>query len=299
VLSAQRISAKGSGGVVGREQHFLSPEAAECPMTDHTATTSRATEPTAGFPNSGLATAIPNQFFSRVLPQIEAPEELVVSTYFFFAQQLPEGPSGKRRSPRYLTKRELAADATLAQALENLAGRADTPDPSASNSQLTTRNSQLEHGLDLSVWRGTLLRAHIGAGGREEELYVVNNPQNRKALEDLVATDLRLDDSLPPAAKTNGSSIFALYEQNIRPITPLIADELKEAEERYPEDWIRDAFREAVSLNKANWRYIESILRRWEAEGKQHEKSERDPQVEWLERRYREGKRRLNSQRHH
>jgi DnaD/phage-associated family protein len=273
-------------------------------MTDHTAITSRTSEPTAGFPNSGLATAIPNQFFSRVLPQIESPEELVVSVYFFFAQQLPGGPSGKRRSPRYLTKRELAADASLAQTLARLSpdsavAQVPSPQHSPSHSQLTTRNSQLERGLDLSVWRGTLLRAHIGAGGREEELYVVNNPQNRKALEDLVATDLRLDDSLPPAAKTNGSSIFALYEQNIRPITPLIADELKEAEERYPEDWIRDAFREAVSLNKANWRYIESILRRWEAEGKQHEKSERDPQVEWLERRYREGKRRLNSQRHH
>jgi DnaD/phage-associated family protein len=267
-------------------------------MKDHTATTSLASEPTAGFPNSGLATAIPNQFFARVLPQIESPEELVVSVYFFFAQQLPNGSSGKRRSPRYLTKRELTADATLAHTLENLAGRADATDPSASNSQLTAHNSQLERGLDLSVWRGTLLRAHIGGAGREEELYVVNNPQNRKALEDLVATDLRLDDSLPPAAKTNGSSVFALYEQNIRPITPLIADELKEAEERYPEAWIRGAFREAVSLNKANWRYIESILRRWEAEGKQHEESERDPQVEWLERRYREGKRRLNSQRH-
>ena len=39
----------------------------------------------AGFPASGLATAVPNLFFSLVLPQIERPEELVVSVYFFFA----------------------------------------------------------------------------------------------------------------------------------------------------------------------------------------------------------------------
>jgi DNA replication protein len=245
------------------------------------ATTSPSPEPAAGFPNSGLATAIPNQFFSRILPQIEAAEELIVSLYFFFAQQLPDGPSGKRRSPRYLTKRELAADATLASSLSHLA----------------TAEDALQRGLDHSVWRGTLLRAHLGFGEPEEELYVVNNPQNRKGLENLVASDIRLDDSLPPAAKANGSAIFALYEQNIRPITPLIADELKEAEQRYPEEWIRDAFREAISLNKPNWRYIESILRRWEAEGRQDEKPGRDPQVEWLERRYREGKRRLNSQR--
>ncbi len=242
-----------------------------------------STEPSAGFPNSGLATAVPNQFFARVLPQIETPEELVVSAYFFFAQQL------KRRSPRYVTKRELAADATLARTLSHLVAQGPSPE------RIPPGEDALERGLDLAVWRGTLLRARAGSSSREEEIYVVNTPANRRALEELTAGDLHLDESLPPAANANGSGIFALYEQNIRPVSSLIADELKEAEQRYPENWIRDAFREAVGLNKANWRYIESILRRWEAEGRQDEKPGRDPQVEWLERRYREGKRRLNS----
>jgi DnaD/phage-associated family protein len=244
-------------------------------------TTSRPPEAAAGFPNSGLATAIPNQFFSRILPQIEAPEELVVSLYFFFSQHIPVGPSGKRRSPRYLTKRELAADATLARSLSHLSPAEDT----------------LERGLDHAVWRGTLIRIRARSATREEELYAINTPANRTALEAIATSDVQIDESLPPAGKTNGSAIFALYEQNIRPITPLIADELKEAEQRYPEGWIHDAFREAISLNKPNWRYIETILRRWEAEGRQDEKPGTDPQVEWLERRYREGKRRLNSQR--
>lgn len=234
-------------------------------------TASRSVEPSTGFPNSGLSTAIPNQFFSIILPQIEAAEELVVSFYFLFAQHL------RRRSPRFLTKRELAADTTLARSLAHLAPGDDT----------------LERGLDLAVWRGTLLRARAQSGGREDELYVVNTPANRKSLEELTTRELRLDEPLPAASKANNSAIFALYEQNIRPLTPLIAEELKEAERRYPDNWIHDAFREAVSLNKSNWRYIESILRRWEAEGRQHEESGRDPQVEWLERRYHEGKRRL------
>jgi len=254
--------------------------------------TPRPTEPSAGFANSGLATAVPNQFFSRVLSQIEAPEELVVSVYFFFAQQL------KRRSPRYVTKRELAADATLARSLSHFVAQGPSPRRVASGDspeRIPPGEDALERGLDLAVWRGTLLRARAGSSSREEELYVVNTPANRRALEELTAGDLHLDESLPPAANANGSGIFALYEQNIRPVSSLIADELKEAEQRYPETWIRDAFREAVSLNKANWRYIESILRRWEAEGRQDEKPGRDPQVEWLERRYREGKRRLNS----
>jgi len=237
--------------------------------------TSRSQESSTGFPNSGLATAIPNQFFSSILPQVEATEELIVSLYFFFAQQT------RRRSPRFLTKRELAADATLARSLAHL----------------SPGDHALERGLDLAVWRGTLLRARTQSADREEELYMVNTTANRKSLEGLAARELRLDEPLPPASKANKSAIFALYEQNIRPVSPLIAEDLKEAEQRYPDTWIHDAFREAVSLNKANWRYIESILRRWEAEGKQDEESGRDPQVEWLERRYHEGKRRLATQR--
>ena len=85
--------------------------------------------------------------------------------------------------------------------------------------------------------------------------------------------------------------MFALYEENVGAITPLIADELKDAEERYPPQWIEAAFREAVSLNKRSWRYIHSILKRWEAEGPDYEEAGRDPEADWLERRYARGKR--------
>jgi DNA replication protein len=48
----------------------------------------------------------------------------------------------------------------------------------------------------------------------------------------------------------------------------MIADELRDAERLYPQTWIRDAIKEAVSRNKRNWRYIAKILERWSAEGK-------------------------------
>ena len=51
-------------------------------------------------------------------------------------------------------------------------------------------------------------------------------------------------------------------------LTPMIAEELREAEKLYPEGWIRDAIKEAVSLNKRSIRYIVRILERWSAEGK-------------------------------
>ena len=62
--------------------------------------------------------------------------------------------------------------------------------------------------------------------------------------------------------------IFTLYEENIGMLNPLIAEWLKEAENLYPESWIRDAIKEAVSLNKRNWRYIDRILENWSAEGR-------------------------------
>jgi hypothetical protein len=48
----------------------------------------------------------------------------------------------------------------------------------------------------------------------------------------------------------------------------MLAEELKDAIQNYPEEWIRDAVREAVKANKRNWRYIGRILERWTSEGK-------------------------------
>ena len=64
-------------------------------------------------------------------------------------------------------------------------------------------------------------------------------------------------------------NIFTLYEQNIGLLSPLIADELKDAADHYPADWIEAAFRAAVQHNKRKWSYIHAILRRWETEGRQ------------------------------
>ena len=71
-------------------------------------------------------------------------------------------------------------------------------------------------------------------------------------------------------------NIFALYEQNIGIITPMIAEELKEAEKIYPRRWIEEAFKEAVALNKRSWRYIARILERWASEGRDSGEHKRD-----------------------
>ena len=78
------------------------------------------------------------------------------------------------------------------------------------------------------------------------------------------------------SGETPAANIFGLYEQNIGIITPMIAEELKEAERIYPAQWIEDAFREAVTLNKRSWRYIARILERWASEGKDSGEHKRD-----------------------
>src|SRR5690606_29144194 len=64
-------------------------------------------------------------------------------------------------------------------------------------------------------------------------------------------------------------SLIGLYEQNIGLVTPMLVDELREAEERFPRDWIEEAMREAVRANARSWRYIRKVLERWAANGRQ------------------------------
>ena len=211
-------------------------------------------KPFEGFPAGARAIAIPNLFFTALLPHIDDPAELVVTVYFFFAH------ARKKGQPRFLTYAELAADDSLAAALGSLA------------------EGGLRRGLNAAVQRGTLLRLAVEQDGSAEELFFLNTPAGRRAV--AAAWPGALDvGRLPPEVGEGRAplpGIFALYEENIGTIGPLIADELKDAEARYPQEWIEAAFREAVSLNKRSWRYIEAILKRYEAEGPGHEKAGRD-----------------------
>jgi len=112
----------------------------------------------------------------------------------------------------------------------------------------------LRQALDLAVEHGALLHSTLNINGMLEDVYT-----------------LTADSRQPPTI-----NIFALYEQNIGMITPMIAEELKEAEKLYPPQWIEEAFKEAVTLNKRSWRYIARILERWASEGKDSGEYKRD-----------------------
>jgi DNA replication protein len=110
----------------------------------------------------------------------------------------------------------------------------------------TMREETLRQALDSAVEHGTLLHSTSNINGLIEDVY-----------------SLTTDSRQPPTV-----NIFALYEQNIGMITPMIAEELKEAERLYPPQWIEEAFKIAATLNKRSWGYIARILERWASEGK-------------------------------
>lgn len=112
----------------------------------------------------------------------------------------------------------------------------------------------LRRALGSAVKHGILLHSTLDIDGLLEDTYSLTG-----------------DSRQPPA-----SNIFVLYEQNIGIITPMIAEELKEAERLYPPRWIEEAFKEAVTLNKRSWRYIARILERWASEGKDSGEYKRD-----------------------
>ncbi|MGC3990403.1 MAG: DnaD domain protein [Chthoniobacteraceae bacterium] len=67
---------------------------------------------------------------------------------------------------------------------------------------------------------------------------------------------------------------LSFYEENIGPLTPLMADALRTAENEYPAAWFKEAFEIAVTRSKRNWKYIEAILKRWKEEGKSDERKD-------------------------
>lgn len=213
-----------------------------------------------GFPSGKVRIVrLPEPFFTDLLPLVDDLDELKVTLYAFYRLSQQGG------SVPYLRHRELVDDPLLLDGLEGGSG------------------ATVEAALDRAVERGTLLRAEAEIDGRREVVYLANTPRGRAALE-----ALRRGEPLPEVASPPRPNIFVLYEENIGPLTPLIAEELKEAEETYPAEWIEAAFREAVALNKRSWRYVRAILERWRSEGRKDETDRRGDKDD--SRRYLEGK---------
>jgi DNA replication protein len=206
----------------------------------------------AGFPaGEQRAVPVPDLFFSELLPQIDSVPELKVTLHVLWLLSRKKGPA------RYTSKEELLHDGVLLRGL-----RTDGGSPEA----------LLEQGLEKAVARGTLLHlATYTEDGDEQDWYFVNSEQGRKAADRVRRGELELAPQAildEPQVEVERPNIFVLYEQNIGMLQPMIAEELQEAEQRYPGEWIEEAFKIAAEANVRKWRYIRAILERWATEGK-------------------------------
>jgi DNA replication protein len=205
-----------------------------------------------GFPAGALkATPVPNLFFSAVLPDIDDLSELKLVLHIMW--RIGE----KKGYPRFVTFAELVADAARLR----IAG-----DGSA------TLEKAVAGALQAAARRGTLLQLSARFSDRVEDIYFVNSAEGRRAIGELRRGEIDIGQELvekpEPVAVRERRNIFTLYEQNIALLTPLIAEQLQDAEKLYPAEWIAEAFQLAVEYNRRNWRYIQRILERWASEGR-------------------------------
>ena len=191
-----------------------------------------------GFSAEETFTRIPDTFFRELLAGIDDPAELKVALWALWRFEHMEG------SFRALPAGAFAAETGL--------------DP-----------AQAAAGLERAVARGVLLQVERDG----QSLVFLNSPRGRAAAEAFRKGERAAPQAGPaPAARPN---VFSLYEQNIGPLTPLIADALREAEAEYPAEWIEEALREAVANNKRSWKYAAAILRRWKEEGRHAQEQDR------------------------
>jgi DnaD/phage-associated family protein len=70
------------------------------------------------------------------------------------------------------------------------------------------------------------------------------------------------------AADYNFGALCAIYEKNIGMLSPMVSDSLQDDLIHYGLQNCMDAITEALRNNVRKWSYVQSILRRWEKEGK-------------------------------
>ncbi|MFC1979376.1 DnaD domain-containing protein [Chloroflexota bacterium] len=217
----------------------------------------------AGFPVRMQFTSLPNIFFSSLLPEIDDIAELKTTLHIIYSLYR------KRGYPRFVTYSELLGNKSLMNSLKKEDGPPD---------------KVLRNALEMATKRKTILHLVLDKDGTTESVYFLNTEQNRQVVAKIQNDELRLSGlkagEQPYVETEEQPDIFTLYEQNIGMLTPLIADELREAERLYPENWIRDAIKESVNQGAHKWSYISAILERWSAEGKSDGTYQRDSKAD-------------------
>ena len=198
------------------------------------------------------AIALPVSFFTHTLPAIDDLAELRVTLFLYYRVAGGEA---------LVAEAELLADPALRHGLLPLGSARDPAEP-------------IRRGLERALSRGTLLAVDSVDPLAPVRWYTVNTPASQEVLHELstgradrveIGTAWQAVPVVPAEA-----NIFRLYERHVATLTPLVAQQLAEAAETYPDDWIAEAFNEAVARDRRSWGFIRRMLERWASEGKDH-----------------------------
>ena len=213
--------------------------------------------PFEGFRAGARASTLPAQFFTEVLPEIEDADELRVTLYALYAITRTGRPMLAMRAS------EMANEEPLARLFAQRGGA-----------------SAVRRSLEAAAARGVLLALALDDG---DLLCFVHNEGGARLRDRIAAGALDVPGATnsarvlvaEPVARSSRPA--AVYEQEIGMLTPAVASAIAEAEQKYPEEWIVEALREASARNARSWRYAAAILQRWETEGRSDEGTGRDP----------------------
>lgn len=185
-----------------------------------------------GFPKGTKALPVPTPFLSSLLADIDDVAELKATLRFLWHAAQVAG------MPKWVDQASLLSDPVLATAV-------GAPDA-------------IRQALAAAIERGTLVEAN----GR----YLLATPENIRVAESAAPAPAQAM-APEPVMQAQQTNIYVLYEANIGLLTPMVADQLRDAEDTYPVEWIEAAIREATERNARNWRYISTILERWATDG--------------------------------
>jgi DnaD/phage-associated family protein len=204
-----------------------------------------------GFTDSETFTQLPDSFFYHLLNEIEDTAELKVTLYMLWRIAHIESAFRALCETDFIPKDVgLSAD-------------------------------EVRRGLEKSIQRGSILkrrheRSVEGSAYEADVFYFLNSPRGRAAADAFAKGQWRESARILSAPPVERPNVFKLYEENIGPLTPLIADMLKDAESLYDPEWIAEALIIAVKNNKRSWKYVEAILKRWKEEGRNGQKDKQN-----------------------
>ena len=109
----------------------------------------------------------------------------------------------------------------------------------------------------------------------EEQVHDLNGFEGKpqiqmsESLNSLTETTTEITYNIPTTvvSEAETAEVFKAYEQEIGMLTAFTREEVLDAIEHYPHDWIIEAIKEAAKNNVRKWSYARAILESWKVNG--------------------------------